>query len=536
MIRIERIDHINMRVNNLADSIEFYRKNFGFEMKEDQTGADEPWAIIGLAGVAYLCMYEHPGKSKPEEGLTISVNGVQLDPAQYTAGAFTYAQALLRGENIITVRAVDPAGNVGRITRTVWLDDVLPALMVSEPRDGSYLMAARFRVTGSTDTDSELTINDEHVLLDHGTFSHEVVGVEGENKVHIVARDPSGNLVEVTLTVHIDLLPPVLELATPAEDGTFVRDPAYSVAGTAAGASAVLINGVLVVPDPSGAFNASFTLLEGANRFTIIVQDLAGNSVTFARTVVLDTMPPILVVRVPGIETDGTGALVYRTVKDGTPLMTITGNTDTAVQVLVNGQLIPIGEDGYFEFTLGISPKAANPVTVRAIDAAGNEKVWSQTITHQYSSGTADEGFKVGWGLLILGLIILLLCIVIAYMVVSRAGGGVAEPEEEAELAPAPAPEVEVEEKVPEKVPEKGPEKGPGPRPEERAPEAGKEGEEVHEVKAPQPPVRPKTATSRRPAAAGATVAAAPAADDKDLGDKGSESDLEAEESDQEGM
>ena len=459
-----------------------------------------------------------------EEGLTISVNGVQLDPAQYTAGAFTYAQALLRGENIITVRAVDPAGNVARITRTVWLDDVLPALMVSEPRDGSYLMAARFYVTGSTDIDSELTINDEYVVLDHGTFRHEVVGVEGENKVHIVAKDPSGNSVEVTLTVHIDLLPPTVELATPAEDGTFVRDPAYSVVGTATGASSVLINGVLVVPDPAGAFNASFTLLEGANRFTIIVQDLAGNTVTFTRTVVLDTMPPILVVRVPGMETDGTGALVYRTVKDGTPLMTITGNTDTAVQILVNGQLIPIGEDGYFEYTLGLSPKAANQVTVRAIDAAGNEKTWTQTITHKYSSADADDGFKVGWGLLILGLIILLLCIVIAYMVVSRTGGGVAEPEEDVELAPAPAPEVVVEEKKPE------------PKPVEKAPEAGKEGEEVHEVKAPPAPARPKTTTSRRPVATGAKEAPSPAAEDKDLGDKGSESDLEAEESDQEGM
>ena len=41
MIGIERIDHINMRVTNLAESIRFYRNNFGFEIKEDRRDDDE---------------------------------------------------------------------------------------------------------------------------------------------------------------------------------------------------------------------------------------------------------------------------------------------------------------------------------------------------------------------------------------------------------------------------------------------------------------------------------------------------------------
>lgn len=78
VIGIERIDHINMRVHDLEESIEFYRRNFGFEMMEDETDAQEPWAIIGLKGVAYLCLYEHPGKSIPDEGLTINHFGLAL--------------------------------------------------------------------------------------------------------------------------------------------------------------------------------------------------------------------------------------------------------------------------------------------------------------------------------------------------------------------------------------------------------------------------------------------------------------------------
>lgn len=78
MIGIKGIDHINMRVKNLNASIEFYTKLFGFEMKEDQRKAHEPWAIVGLANIAYLCLYEHPGKEVPFEGLTINHFGLVL--------------------------------------------------------------------------------------------------------------------------------------------------------------------------------------------------------------------------------------------------------------------------------------------------------------------------------------------------------------------------------------------------------------------------------------------------------------------------
>ena len=90
MIGIKRIDHINMRVKNLAESVEFYRENFGFEMKEDESSAREPWVVIGLPGVAYLCMYEHPTKTKLDDGLMLMHFGFALenfDQALGTVGA-----------------------------------------------------------------------------------------------------------------------------------------------------------------------------------------------------------------------------------------------------------------------------------------------------------------------------------------------------------------------------------------------------------------------------------------------------------------
>ena len=80
MVGIKGIDHINMRVKNLKKSVEFYRKNFGFEVKEDHAGeAEEPWVILGLPGAVYLCLYEHPEKKQRDDALRISHFGFALE-------------------------------------------------------------------------------------------------------------------------------------------------------------------------------------------------------------------------------------------------------------------------------------------------------------------------------------------------------------------------------------------------------------------------------------------------------------------------
>ena len=51
------IDHINMTVMDLDESVEFYKELFGFEEKKDQ--AHEDSKIIGNDTVK-LCLYENP--------------------------------------------------------------------------------------------------------------------------------------------------------------------------------------------------------------------------------------------------------------------------------------------------------------------------------------------------------------------------------------------------------------------------------------------------------------------------------------------
>ena len=56
------LDHINMTVKNLDESVKFYKNLFGFEIKKDQP--EDKSKIIGNDTIK-LCLYESP-EMKPE--------------------------------------------------------------------------------------------------------------------------------------------------------------------------------------------------------------------------------------------------------------------------------------------------------------------------------------------------------------------------------------------------------------------------------------------------------------------------------------
>lgn len=79
-LKVTRIDHINMRVKNLQESIDFYGRVFGFEMKEDHSQeGEDAWAIVGLADTAYICMYLHAEKERSPDALQIMHFGLVVD-------------------------------------------------------------------------------------------------------------------------------------------------------------------------------------------------------------------------------------------------------------------------------------------------------------------------------------------------------------------------------------------------------------------------------------------------------------------------
>ncbi len=63
------IDHVNMKVKDLAQSVKFYKNLFGFEIKQEENAnkLDAPSKIIGNDTIK-LCLYEVPDMS-PQGGI-----------------------------------------------------------------------------------------------------------------------------------------------------------------------------------------------------------------------------------------------------------------------------------------------------------------------------------------------------------------------------------------------------------------------------------------------------------------------------------
>lgn len=60
------LDHLNMTVNNLEESAEWYSRLFGFEWVEGERQAEEPWGIL-RSGNSMLCLYEAHGLKNPRD-------------------------------------------------------------------------------------------------------------------------------------------------------------------------------------------------------------------------------------------------------------------------------------------------------------------------------------------------------------------------------------------------------------------------------------------------------------------------------------
>jgi catechol 2,3-dioxygenase-like lactoylglutathione lyase family enzyme len=61
---VKHLDHINMTVDDVDASADWYRRVFGFERVEGGLYDGEPWAIL-RAGDALLCIYQAKGRKVP---------------------------------------------------------------------------------------------------------------------------------------------------------------------------------------------------------------------------------------------------------------------------------------------------------------------------------------------------------------------------------------------------------------------------------------------------------------------------------------
>lgn len=145
-----------------------------------------------------------------EEGATviISFNGKSEEVVADSEGKFAFSFPLNDGENLISAKARDQAGNESQEGKvyTIVFDNKSPKLEISTPSDGASFFGAKQRqvtVQGTTETGVTLTINDRLVKVEEdGSFTFASTLGEGANSFNLKSTDKAGNQNERTISVN----------------------------------------------------------------------------------------------------------------------------------------------------------------------------------------------------------------------------------------------------------------------------------------------------------------------------------------------
>lgn len=198
---------------------------------------------------------------------------------------------------------------------------------------------------------------------------------DGPKTIYVKYIDGAGNIsVAYSASITLDTTPPVLGLSTLA-DGSYTNNNTLNIAGTATdniALSGVTINNTEIIVNADGTFSQAVVLVSGPNVITTIASDMAGNTFTDTRTIILDQTAPQVTITYP---------------HDNSILSTadiiVTGMVDKPATVMIkvnNGNPVPAVMDG-LNFSLPTTLiYAQNTIEVTATDLAGNIGTAKRTV------------------------------------------------------------------------------------------------------------------------------------------------------------
>lgn len=307
---------------------------------------------------------------------SLTVNG---EVVPVLNNAFSTTVKLQPGPNPITVTARDTAGNISEVTRTIFLEETLPTITITEPADGSYVNSTDVHLKGKVKPG-----NTVRLLLYNGSangvpftqINQAPPGSNGAwstsgalpldpglNTIVAEVSDKAGNSSKIKFSITRDATVPALGITMPIRDVS-VNKTTQTISGTIApGATiSVMLNDspVPVTQNPDGTYAIPVNLAEEKQyALAITATDALGNSVTTYRNLVYDVTAPQIT------PVDPVNPLKV-TFKEGIPEV-LDKNGPVA------GVIITVNPDG--SRTVDVS-KAVNydPQTldIHAVDGAGN--------------------------------------------------------------------------------------------------------------------------------------------------------------------
>lgn len=176
-------------------------------IEQQDTTPPAPPRIETLKEATNELKVEIKGTTEPGATVILSLNGKNQEVLANREGDFSFTFSLRKGENTVSAKAKDEAGNESQETDVIKItfDDDKPALSINSPEDGSEFFGSRERqvvIEGETENNATLNINDRLVVVDEdGTFAFATTLSEGENVFNIKTTDKAGNTTEETLTL-----------------------------------------------------------------------------------------------------------------------------------------------------------------------------------------------------------------------------------------------------------------------------------------------------------------------------------------------
>lgn len=360
-------------------------------------------------------------------GDTISIysNGTLLGSVVVgNTGTWSYTTSpLAEGNNVLTIRETDPAGNQSAPSAgfTVVVDTVSTTPVITNVTDnvgntattvisGDPTNDATPTLSGTAEANSVVTIFDGGtqiavVTADSAgawTFTPDTALGEGSHSFTVRATDPLGNVSQVsnTWSVVVDLTAPTVPTLDTVNDnvpggvtgdltsGQVTNDNTPTISGTGQTGSTIHImnNGTpigLATVDGNGnwSFTPSTPLVDGSYALRAYATDVAGNASANSSvfTFTVDTTGPAAPVLTSVIDDVGpvTGTLTTgSSTNDARPTINGTGEAGATVHIIVDGNEVGtavVNAQGNWTFTPGTDlSDGPHAITFNATDTAGN--------------------------------------------------------------------------------------------------------------------------------------------------------------------
>ncbi|MBI5310290.1 MAG: Ig-like domain-containing protein [Actinobacteria bacterium] len=311
------------------------------------------------------------GDTTPDVSFTASdANGVTVecktDGGPWTACGSPYTTpALADGAHVVSVRALDPAGNEGSAAVNFTVDATFPTVSITTPASGLATSDATPTIGFTANGSGALTVE---CKVDSGAFAACTSGgslatlADGQHTLTVRVTDPLARVVTADRTFTVDTSAPAINFASPA-NGAVAQGPALDVSFGVSDATSVSLT-CSVDSSPPAACSSPFStgaLSDGPHGVTVNMVDAAGNVAAGNVNFTIDSTAPALTIGSPSA-----GATVTTAV--ATVVFGATDSTAVSYQCAVDGGSPQPCASPYVPAIAA----GSRTVTVYAFDAAGN--------------------------------------------------------------------------------------------------------------------------------------------------------------------